>query len=104
MAQPTTLPPQSHAVDHLPDHLPAIPPEVTIPDAAAGHIAAATAHIVEHIPDWFTLASVQTVTAQGHPPNEIPPPPPVAVTLPPAAIEPLTHLPDTAHIPEWFVL
>jgi hypothetical protein len=103
IAQPMTLPPQSHAVDHLPDHLPAIPSEVTIPDAAAGHIAAAD-HIAQHIPDWFALASAQTARAVDHPPNEIPPPPPVAVTLPPDAQEPLTHLPGTDHIPDWFVL
>jgi Tol biopolymer transport system component len=33
-----------------------------------------------------------------------PPPPPVPVTLPDAAIEPLTHLPETANIPDWFIL
>jgi hypothetical protein len=105
MAQPTMLPEHAQAVEHLPDHLPAIPPEVTLPNAAAADaIAAAAAHIASHVPEWFPLASAQIATAQDHPPTEIPPPPPHEVTLPAAAVEHLTQLPQTANIPDWFVL
>jgi hypothetical protein len=104
MAQPATLPDQAQAVDHLPDHLPAIPPEVTLPnETAADAVAAAADIIASHVPDWFPLASAPTATAQGQP-TEIPPPPPVDVTLPPDAAAHLTELPGTAHIPDWFIL
>jgi hypothetical protein len=107
MARPTTLPEQAQAV-HLPDHLPAIPPEVTLPDAAADAIAAAADHIAEHLPDWFPLATAKAATAQAataedHRPAEVPPHPPVDVALPGHAVSHLTdHLPtDHANVPDW---
>jgi hypothetical protein len=99
MARPTTLPDQSNAVEHLPTQLPAV--QVTLPEVAADHISDID---FSHLPEWFPLVSAQTATAQDHPPTEIPPPPPVDVTLPAAAVEHLTQLPEVANIPDWFIL
>jgi hypothetical protein len=103
MAQPATLPDQAQAVDHLPDHLPAIPPEVTLPnETAADAVAAAAGIIALHVPDWFPLESPPTATAQGQP-TQIPPEPPVVPSLPDEALSTLTGLPDPAHIPDWLI-
>jgi hypothetical protein len=93
--QPSTLPEQANAVEHLPTQLPAIPAQVTLPDAAAEHIATLD---FSHLPDWFPLVSA--AQAASHVPTEIPPPPPVDVTLPDAAV---SHLPDAANIPDWLL-
>ena len=69
MARTTTLPEHAQAIEHLPDHLPAV--QVTLPETAAAAIAAAADHIASHVPDWFPLASAQIATAQDHPPTFI---------------------------------
>ena len=102
MPGPATLPDQAQAVEHLPTQLPAIPSAVTLPEAVGDHIIAAAEHIASHVPVWFPLAPAPVAAAQDHPPTEIPPPPPVDFTLPPAAAAHLTGLPEPAHIPDWF--
>ena len=104
MARPATLPDQAQAVDHVPTHLPAIPSEVTLPEAVGDHIIAAAEHIAPHVPDWFALAPAPTAAAQDHPPTEIPPPPPVDFALPLDATAHLTELPVAAHFPDWFLV
>jgi hypothetical protein len=101
MARSDTLPDQARAVEHLPTSLPAV--QVTLPDAVGDHIVAAAEHIAPHVPDWFSLTSAATAADRGHAPTEIPPPPPVDVTLPPDAAAPahLTGLPEAARIPDW---
>jgi len=120
MSQPITLPGQSQVGEHLPDQLPAIPSEVTLPnDTAVDHIAAAAENIAAHIPDWFQLASAQTVTAQDQPttlpgqsqagehlPEQLPAIP-LEVTLPnDTAVEHIAAAAENiaAHIPDWFLL
>jgi len=115
MSRPTTLPEQaiSHAAeeaqDHLPTQLPSVPPtaptEVTLPDAAS-HMSDVA---VSNLPDWVALfPSAQTLSEPAHTsehqPTELPPPPPVEVALPTAALE---HIPSevaTTHLPDWLLV
>jgi hypothetical protein len=91
MSKPTELPepPTDAPADVSQGHVPTWVPPLSLQPSETGPLLVALAHVSE----------------QGllHLPTEVPPPPPVPVTLPSEALEQIEALGIAEHLPDWLI-